>query len=98
MRYRPLCIQLGLGGMAAQPSVLPVNANLFVPRLPHGPEGPEDMHVEHWICSECGAEHERDANAAISLRRLGLAEAEVSAGTWCPYLLLGSTASTVVEP
>jgi transposase len=24
--------------------------------------------VEQWICSECGAEHERDANAAINLR------------------------------
>jgi hypothetical protein len=35
-----------------------------------GPKGREDMHVEHWICSECGAEHERDANAAINLRWL----------------------------
>jgi hypothetical protein len=84
MRYRPLCIQLGLGRMAAQPSVLPINANLFVLRLPHGPKGREDMDVEHWICSECGAEHKRDANAAISLRRLGLAEAEVKCGDMVP--------------
>jgi putative transposase len=28
-----------------------------------GPKGREDMHVEHWICSECGAEHERDAGS-----------------------------------
>jgi putative transposase len=65
-------------------SVLPVNANLFVLRLPHGPERTQDMHVEHWICSECGAQHERDANAAINLRRLGLAEAEPTCGDMVP--------------
>jgi transposase len=42
------------------------------------------MHVEHWICSECGAQHERDANAAINLRRLGLAEAEPTCGDMVP--------------
>jgi transposase len=33
------------------------------------------MPIERWI-SGGGAEHERDANAAINLRRLGLADAE----------------------
>jgi hypothetical protein len=30
------------------------------------------LHVERWICRECGPEHERDANAAINLRRVWL--------------------------
>jgi putative transposase len=28
---------------------------------PTGPKGREEMHVAEWICSECGAEHTRDA-------------------------------------
>jgi transposase len=35
--------------------------------------------VERWVCSECGAEHERDANAAINLRKLGLAKPRINA-------------------
>jgi DNA-binding transcriptional MerR regulator len=62
-----------------------------------GPKGREDMHVEHWICSECGADHERDANAAINLRRLGLAEAELTCRDMVPLpAFFKSTASTVV--
>jgi hypothetical protein len=38
------------------------------------------MQSQHCICSECGGEHERDANAAINLRRLGLGEAELTCG------------------
>jgi putative transposase len=49
-----------------------------------GPRGREEMHIERWICSECGAQHERDANAAINLRKLGLAEAEVTCGDMVP--------------
>ena len=40
-----------------------------------GPKGREELHVERWVCSECGAEHDRDGNAAINLRTLGVAEA-----------------------
>jgi putative resolvase len=35
-----------------------------------GPKGREGSSVKRWIC-ECGAEHERDANAAISIRKIG---------------------------
>jgi putative transposase len=28
-----------------------------------GPKGREEMHVEEWIYSECGAEHTRDGNS-----------------------------------
>jgi putative transposase len=36
-----------------------------------GPKGREGLSVKRWVCSECGAEHERDANAAINLRKIG---------------------------
>jgi transposase len=39
------------------------------------------MHVEEWICSECGAEHTRDGNAAINLRKLGTAVPNQRAAT-----------------
>jgi putative transposase len=39
-----------------------------------GPRGREELDVERWICSQCGAQHKRDANAASNLRRVGLAE------------------------
>jgi len=45
-----------------------------------GPKGREELHIERWICSECGAEHERNANAAINLRKLGQAVPEVTCG------------------
>jgi putative transposase len=44
-----------------------------------GPKGREGLYVERWVCSECGAEHERDANAAIDLRKLGLAKPRINA-------------------
>jgi putative transposase len=49
-----------------------------------GSKGREEMHIERWICRECGAHHERDANAAINLGKLGLAEAEVMGGDRVP--------------
>jgi putative transposase len=53
-------------------------------RSPTGPKGREELDVERWICSKCGAQHERDANAAINLRRAGLAEAELTCGDTVP--------------
>jgi putative transposase len=44
-----------------------------------GPKGREGLFVARWVCSECGAEHERDANAAINLRNLGLAKPRINA-------------------
>jgi putative transposase len=49
-----------------------------------GPKGREEMHIERWICGECGAHREHDANAAINLGELGLAEAEVMGGGMVP--------------
>ena len=43
-----------------------------------GPKGREGLSVKRWVCSECGAEHERDANAAINLRKLGLAKPRIN--------------------
>jgi hypothetical protein len=49
-------------------------------------------------CRECGAERERDANAAIDPREVGLAEAE-EARTWQPLPAWASVpASAAVEP
>jgi Putative transposase DNA-binding domain len=45
-----------------------------------GPTGREEMHVEEWICSECGAAHTRDGNPVIDLRKLGTAGAESTRG------------------
>jgi putative transposase len=64
-----------------------------------GPKGREELHVERWICSECGAEHERDANAAINLRKLGTAGAKVTRGDMVLLPACASIpASAVGEP
>jgi putative transposase len=49
-----------------------------------GPKGREEPDVERWIRSRCGAQQKRDANAAINLRRVGLAEAELTCGDTVP--------------
>jgi putative transposase len=36
-----------------------------------GPKGREQLHVRVWTCTECGAGHDRDANAEINLRAEG---------------------------
>jgi len=64
-----------------------------------GPKGREELHIEHWICSECGTAHGRDSNAAVVLRKLGLAEPRINArghgaSTGCASV----PASTVGEP
>lgn len=37
-----------------------------------GPTGASMLAVRHWECSDCGAEHERDVNAAQNIRYVGL--------------------------
>jgi putative transposase len=59
-------------------------ARRFVLPLTYRPKGREELDVERWICSQCGAQHKRDANAAINLRRVGLAEAELTCGDTAP--------------
>ena len=39
---------------------------------PTGPTGVSMLVVRHWQCSECGAEHDRDVNAAGNIRYAGL--------------------------
>jgi len=64
-----------------------------------GPKGREELHIERWVCRECGVEHGRDSNAAINLRRLGLAKPEVTRGDMVPLPACASIpASTVDEP
>lgn len=64
-----------------------------------GPKGRKEMHVERWISSECGAAHTRDGNAAINLRRLGLAKPELTRGDMTPIpASLGISASVADEP
>ena len=36
-----------------------------------GPKGREGLAVRRWVCGECGAEHDRDQNAALYIARLG---------------------------
>ncbi|WP_308317650.1 transposase [Thiolapillus sp.] len=35
------------------------------------PKGRTDLGIRHWICSECGAEHDRDINAAKNILAAG---------------------------
>jgi hypothetical protein len=64
-----------------------------------GPKGREGLSVEQWVCSECGAEHERDANAAINLRKLGLAKPRINArGREASTGCVSIPASVVDEP
>jgi len=37
------------------------------------PKGRKDLNKRDWVCSLCGAEHDRDVNAAINIRGRGLA-------------------------
>jgi putative transposase len=83
-----------------------VVADRFFPSTPlcscgaiTGPKGREELHIVHWVCGGCGTEHARDARAAINLRKLGLAEPEVTRGDMAPLLVCASvSASAVVEP
>ncbi|QRM32495.1 RNA-guided endonuclease TnpB family protein [Microvirga sp. VF16] len=35
------------------------------------PKGEQDLDIRQWTCCECGAEHDRDRNAATNIARLG---------------------------
>lgn len=37
-----------------------------------GPKGQEDLGIRNWTCTGCGANHDRDTNAAINIRNRGL--------------------------
>jgi len=36
-----------------------------------GPQGRQGLAVRQWVCSECGAVHDRDQNAALNIARFG---------------------------
>ena len=36
-----------------------------------GPRGEQQLNIRRWVCCECGADHDRDHNAAINIARLG---------------------------
>jgi hypothetical protein len=61
-----------------------------------GPKGREELHVEKWVCSECDVEHARDGNAAVVVRKLGMAGAEVTRGDMMPLPLAARPAASVV--
>ena len=64
-----------------------------------GAKGREELHLECWICGECGVEHPRHANAAINLRTLGTAGAKVTRGDMVPLPACASIpARAVGEP
>jgi len=37
-----------------------------------GPSGLAGLKVRLWTCAQCGAKHDRDANAAINTLKVGL--------------------------
>jgi transposase len=42
-----------------------------------GPSGREGLQVRSWICSNCGAEHDRDINAAKNIAKIGQINIEI---------------------
>ncbi|MGH8785729.1 MAG: zinc ribbon domain-containing protein, partial [Cupriavidus necator] len=34
---------------------------------PERPKGIADLGIRQWVCSECGAVHDRDVNAALNI-------------------------------
>ena len=46
-----------------------------------GPQGTKGLVVRNWQCSGCGAEHDRDINAAINICHFGMKHHPPSAGT-----------------
>jgi len=55
---------------------------------PTGPTGVSMLVVRHWGCSECGAEHDRDVNAAGNIRYVGLrCRASVRGNEFSPHMI-----------
>jgi IS605 OrfB family transposase len=37
-----------------------------------GPKGEAELHIKKWICSKCKTEHDRDINASINIKGIGV--------------------------
>jgi len=67
--------------------------------LLRGPQGLRQLVVRKWECSACGAEHDRDINAARNILTAGLRCRASVRGNESPYLLVSPTqAYRVCEP
>lgn len=56
------------------------------------------LSVREWTCAECGAVHDRDANAAKNLRRVALAAGSCPVGKACGEEGAGASRKTRVKP
>lgn len=49
---------------------------------PERPKGIAGLGIRSWVCSDCGASHDRDVNAALNILRIGRSVAPPVEGSW----------------